>query len=449
MSGTEIKSSQIKDGEVKRADLNTSTTGSAVVTKLVAGTGISFSSTGVDAGTGDVTITAAGGTAAGSTGQVQYNASGSLAGENTFYYDASTNQLALGNSTPITDLTITKSVGLDGSNPLAITLHSTNNSGSWTAGARVASLDYYSDDLSGTGNTPGVRNRIAFESSGTTGGAYNLNIYGDAGAGLFSQLRMTKDGFNQFNGNTGAAALCVSPLSTNVSTCVIDGIASQSQNVFRVRDSSSGALFDVALDGKVGIGNSSPAKVLDVTSTTSGMLPPRMTTTQRDAIGTPVAGELIYNSTNARLEGYINSAWKPLAATPYVYLQFASATFTTSDVVYAGVQTYNSDTGVFSWNDGSDLLTLLQAGTYEINFNLDGANSGNAVGDAILKLFVNGSFYTQSSAGFPVSVSGGTGGCQAIIEANANDTLQWKRRKLNGSSATIAAGTNLVVKKIK
>jgi len=52
----EIKSHQIDDGEVKRADLNTTETGSAVATKVIAGDGIELSSTGIDSGTGDVTV---------------------------------------------------------------------------------------------------------------------------------------------------------------------------------------------------------------------------------------------------------------------------------------------------------------------------------------------------------------------------------------------------------
>jgi uncharacterized protein involved in outer membrane biogenesis len=53
---TEIRSTQIRDGEVKRQDLNTADSGSAVITKVISGANIGISSTGVDAGTGDVTI---------------------------------------------------------------------------------------------------------------------------------------------------------------------------------------------------------------------------------------------------------------------------------------------------------------------------------------------------------------------------------------------------------
>lgn len=58
MAQTEISGKRIKDGSVQRKDLDSDTPGQAVVKKVVAGTGISISSTGADAGTGDVTISA-------------------------------------------------------------------------------------------------------------------------------------------------------------------------------------------------------------------------------------------------------------------------------------------------------------------------------------------------------------------------------------------------------
>jgi hypothetical protein len=49
----------------------------------------------------------------------------------------------------------------------------------------------------------------------------------------------------------------------------------------------------------VGIGNSNPdaSAKLDVVSTTQGFLPPRMTTTQRNAIASPAAGLIVYDTT--------------------------------------------------------------------------------------------------------------------------------------------------------
>jgi hypothetical protein len=67
--------------------------------------------------------------------------------------------------------------------------------------------------------------------------------------------------------------------------------------------------------GEVGIGTSSPnaSALLDLTSTTKGFLPPRMTTTQRDAISPVVSGLVIFNTTINQLETYTGSRWNPLA----------------------------------------------------------------------------------------------------------------------------------------
>jgi len=56
MAITTVVSEQIGNGQVCRVDLNTVTIGSSVIAKLVAGPGVYLSSTGVDVGTGDVTV---------------------------------------------------------------------------------------------------------------------------------------------------------------------------------------------------------------------------------------------------------------------------------------------------------------------------------------------------------------------------------------------------------
>ncbi|MEO6253742.1 MAG: hypothetical protein ABIO79_10570 [Ferruginibacter sp.] len=69
--------------------------------------------------------------------------------------------------------------------------------------------------------------------------------------------------------------------------------------------------FTIAQGGNVGIGTATPvaSAKLDVTSTTSGFLPPRMTTTQRDAIVSPVPGLMIFNSTTQTIEFYTVYGW--------------------------------------------------------------------------------------------------------------------------------------------
>ena len=58
-----------------------------------------------------------------------------------------------------------------------------------------------------------------------------------------------------------------------------------------------------AQTGGVGIGTTTPhaSATLEVQSTSKGLLPPRLTKTQRDAIAAPAAGLTIYNTSTNKL----------------------------------------------------------------------------------------------------------------------------------------------------
>jgi hypothetical protein len=66
-----------------------------------------------------------------------------------------------------------------------------------------------------------------------------------------------------------------------------------------------------AINSKVGIGNANPeaCALLDVSSTTSGFLPPRMDSNQRNAIVSPSAGLTIYNTSIKAFQCYNGTAW--------------------------------------------------------------------------------------------------------------------------------------------
>lgn len=64
--------------------------------------------------------------------------------------------------------------------------------------------------------------------------------------------------------------------------------------------------------GNVGIGTATPAGILDVTSTTSGVIMPRMTAVQRNAIATPVNGMMVYNTDEDCMNVYQAGAWQSL-----------------------------------------------------------------------------------------------------------------------------------------
>jgi hypothetical protein len=67
MAITQATTRQLGSAAVNKDDIDVSTTTKALITKVIAGTNITISSTGVDAGTGDVTINASGGGGGGIT----------------------------------------------------------------------------------------------------------------------------------------------------------------------------------------------------------------------------------------------------------------------------------------------------------------------------------------------------------------------------------------------
>ncbi len=73
-----------------------------------------------------------------------------------------------------------------------------------------------------------------------------------------------------------------------------------------------------------------PSSMLDVKSTTKGVLVPRMTTDQMNAISSPTEGLLIYNITVKSLYWYNGSTWKQFTAVREVADEFTATTSQTS-----------------------------------------------------------------------------------------------------------------------
>ena len=68
--------------------------------------------------------------------------------------------------------------------------------------------------------------------------------------------------------------------------------------------------------GNVGIGTSSPdaSAILDAQSTTKGVRFPNMTTTQKNAVATPAAGLVVFDTTLSKLCVYTGAAWQTITS---------------------------------------------------------------------------------------------------------------------------------------
>jgi hypothetical protein len=69
-------------------------------------------------------------------------------------------------------------------------------------------------------------------------------------------------------------------------------------------------------NGNVGIGTNAPnaSAVLQADSTTKGFLPPRMTTAEKNAIATPAAGLMVYDTTLNKLCVRTATAWETITS---------------------------------------------------------------------------------------------------------------------------------------
>ena len=88
-------------------------------------------------------------------------------------------------------------------------------------------------------------------------------------------------------------------------------------NLLKIYDSSLaniGSAVYQNISGSVGIGTTSPntSALLDLTSTTKGLLLPRMTTSQKNAISSAPAGLVVYDSSLNKLYYRNNSTWTDL-----------------------------------------------------------------------------------------------------------------------------------------
>ena len=200
----------------------------------------------------------------------------------------------------VNGITVGKGGGNDSTNTaIGYLALPSNTTGSFNTASGAGSLF---SNTTGDGNTATGLEALASNTTGSSNtafgfGALSLNVQGSDNTAIGNSANVGSDSL------TNATAIGFGAIVNASNTIQLGNTA-----VTDVK--TSGA---ITAGGKIIAGASSASSnsaVMEANSTTQGFLPPRLTTTQRDAITSPVAGLTIWNTTNTQLEVYDGSYWK-------------------------------------------------------------------------------------------------------------------------------------------
>ncbi|MFN3700550.1 MAG: tail fiber domain-containing protein [Alphaproteobacteria bacterium] len=130
-------------------------------------------------------------------------------------------------------------------------------------------------------------------------------------------------------------------------TDVTSGTAARQLNI---GNSIFGVLDDVStpavVETQIGIGVVNAASInasslLELSSTTRGFLPPRMTAAQRDAIATPATGLMVFNTTAGVLQFYNGASWTTVGGSVWTELSASRIHFGNGGTQQVGIGTNN------------------------------------------------------------------------------------------------------------
>jgi hypothetical protein len=274
----------------------------AVQPTLVSGTNIKTLNSVSLLGSGDIVLAA---TPSGVSGAIQFSDGSAFASDATnFFWDNTNKRLGVGQSIPTARIHIQGSSAATTSSSLVI-FNSTpteifriRDNGNVQIGATTDAG--YKLDVNGSlrVNSTAISQGNSFLVLSTSNRTLSFNLSGIGGS--YSSLS------TGLNSSTGSGSFGVTLDGSGTAFIVGSTNNSTSNARFSVNlNSGNAAQTEVIIGSQTSVASS----LLTLNSTLRGFLPPRMTTTQRNAIATPAAGLIVYDTTLNVLTYYNGTIW--------------------------------------------------------------------------------------------------------------------------------------------
>lgn len=204
-------------------------------------------------------------------------------------------------------------------------------------------------------------------------------------------------------------------------------------NETRFRVGASNAMA-IGASGRVAIGAASAntKALLDLTSTTLGFLPPRMTTAQRDAIASPPAGLTVYNTTTGAPNYYNGTSWLSSSglldssgrlaineASPSAQFEVESADAGRTTAIFRAALNPTIDQFVIEDNAGTNILTIDSTGRMILGLASTDVTGTSLVANESIALATTTSNASVGSlaaiAGSYVAIGSGSSGSGTVL----------------------------------
>jgi hypothetical protein len=278
---------------------------------LVSGTNIKTINSTSILGSGNINVVTS---PSGVAGAIQFSNGSAFASDasNLFWNDTN-NRLGIGTNAPSTPISIISGNGSSdgttgisfGASPANFRLANYFNIGILTA----PSGPIYSISSGGFQVANSYANAGSISSSffgirgtGSTSATTSLLVQNSAG----TQMMKMGDAGYFFAGNSSANTYIINDPSD------AGYFATQGPIFLQNGGTTSVAIIGQRMSIGKGTSYADASATLELSSTTRGFLPPRMTTTQKNAIASPATGLVVYDSTTNKLQCYNGSTWNDL-----------------------------------------------------------------------------------------------------------------------------------------